>query len=253
MKKTPFLVSTSIVALLVASVLSGPANATTKDSSMSTEEAVERLVELNPGTTEEEMSAGLREYAEENGQSYEQVVDDALQAAEEEEAQWQKDKAEYEFDRETRAAKAVGTLPKVRVGGDIFYNPASTAGVKHGHVGIYSSQYRIVEAPGFGLVSRERSVGQVSVYKTSQLMYVKISESKRKAAGRYAKNKLLNKPYNIYFATNKKPYGKNMNCSQLVWAAYKNSAKVDLDGNGGPGVYPNDIVNSTKTKTWKVY
>lgn len=253
MKKTPFLVSTSIVALLVASVLSGPANATTKDSSMSTEEAVERLVELNPGTTEEEMSAGLREYAEENGQSYEQVVDDALQAAEEEEAQWQKDKAEYEFDRETRAAKAVGKLPRVRVGGDIFYNPASTVGIKHGHVGVYSSQTRIVEAPGIKQRSRETDIRNVSVYKTSQLLYVKISESKRKAAGRYAKNKLLNKPYNIYFATNKKPYGKNMNCSQLVWAAYKNSAKVDLDGNGGPGVYPKDIVKSSKTKTWRTY
>ena len=141
----------------------------------------------------------------------------------------------------------------MRVGGDIFYNPASTVGIKFGHVGVYSSQTRIVEAPGVKQRSRETDIRNVSVYKTSQLLYVKISESKRKAAGRYAKNKLLNKPYNIYFATNKNPYGKNMNCSQLVWAAYKNSAKVDLDGNGGPGVYPNDIVKSTKTKTWRTY
>lgn len=253
MKKTRFLVSTSIVALLTASVLSGPASAATVVAEPSTEEAIERLVELNPGTNEEEMSAGLREYAEENGQSYEQVVDDALQAAEEEEAQWQKDKAEFERNKENRAAKKVGHLPEVRVGGDIFYNPAPTVGIKHGHVGIYSSQIRIVEAPGIKQRSRETGIRSVSVYKTSQLMYVKIGESRRKAAGRYAKNKLLNKPYNIYFATNKKPYGKKMNCSQLVWAAYKNSVKVDLDGNGGPGVYPKDIVKSSMTKTWRTY
>lgn len=33
----------------------------------------------------------------------------------------------------------------------------------------------------------------------------------------------------------------------------KHSAKVDLDGNGGPGVYPKDIVKSSKTKTWRTY
>ncbi|PMD05685.1 YiiX/YebB-like N1pC/P60 family cysteine hydrolase [Brevibacterium paucivorans] len=253
MKKTPFLVSTSIVALLVASVFSGPAHATTKDSSMNTEEAVERLVELNPGTTEEEMSAGLREYAEENGQSYEQVVDDALKAAEEEEAQWQKDKAEYEFDRETRAAKAVGKLPRVNVGGDIFYNPASTVGFKHGHVGIYAVNDYIVEAPGIGKLSHRVHHSTVKVYKTSKLLYVKITETRRRSAGKYARDKLRNKPYRRNFAVNKDPYADRMNCSQLVWAAYKNSVKIDLDGNGGPGVYPDDIVKSSATKTWRTY
>ncbi len=84
-------------------------------------------------------------------------------------------------------------------------------------------------------------------------MYVNVKEKARVRTGWYAQDHLLNKPYNIYFATNKKPYGKKMNCSQLVWAAYKNSAKVDLDGNGGPGVYPKDIVKSSKTKTWRTY
>lgn len=32
------------------------------------------------------------------------------------------------------------------------------------------------------------------------------------------------------------------NCSQLVWAAYKSTdPNVDLDSDGGPGVYPTDI------------
>ncbi len=35
------------------------------------------------------------------------------------------------------------------------------------------------------------------------------------------------------------------NCSQLVWAAYKSTdPNVDLDSDGGPGVYPTDIKKS---------
>lgn len=38
-----------------------------------------------------------------------------------------------------------------------------------------------------------------------------------------------------------------LNCSELVWRAYKKGANIDLDGNGGLGVYPNDILNSSYT------
>ena len=46
------------------------------------------------------------------------------------------------------------------------------------------------------------------------------------------------------------------NCSELVWKAYKKGCNIDLDGNGGLGVYPNNIkddndvyiVNSTWSK-----
>lgn len=35
------------------------------------------------------------------------------------------------------------------------------------------------------------------------------------------------------------------NCSQLVWGAYKSTdPNVDLNSDGGPGVYPTDIKKS---------
>lgn len=45
--------------------------------------------------------------------------------------------------------------------------------------------------------------------------------------------------------------GTTMNCSQLVWAAYMKSLNVDLDGNGGNGVYPGDIRDSPHTITYQ--
>ncbi|MBM7051690.1 YiiX/YebB-like N1pC/P60 family cysteine hydrolase [Rothia sp. ZJ1223] len=60
----------------------------------------------------------------------------------------------------------------------------------------------------------------------------------------------VGKPYNGVFFNNKKINASKYNCSQLVWAAYKsNDPNVDLDANGGPGVYPSDIANSSWT-TW---
>ena len=53
----------------------------------------------------------------------------------------------------------------------------------------------------------------------------------------------LNRPYKKQFWNNKKIEDTHYNCSQFVWAAYKISG-YDLDSDGGPGVYPDDIRNS---------
>ena len=41
-----------------------------------------------------------------------------------------------------------------------------------------------------------------------------------------------------------------LNCSQLVWYAYKYGAGVGIDSNGGPGVYPHDIVEGSLAHTY---
>jgi hypothetical protein len=51
------------------------------------------------------------------------------------------------------------------------------------------------------------------------------------------------------FAANKITMSK-LNCSSLVWRAYKH-VNIDLDSNGGPGVYPADIRNSRFTSTYE--
>lgn len=82
-------------------------------------------------------------------------------------------------------------------------------------------------------------------------MDVKTSQTKRNKAGSHAYNKLRGKKYSANFAVNKKTGSTKMNCSQLVWAAYKASVKIDLDGNGGLGVYPYNIKDSKHTHIYK--
>lgn len=52
-----------------------------------------------------------------------------------------------------------------------------------------------------------------------------------------------NRPYNLNFAVNKTVESSKYNCSRCVWASYKISG-LDLDSDGGPRVYPDDIRNS---------
>ena len=56
---------------------------------------------------------------------------------------------------------------------------------------------------------------------------------------------LLSRPYNDAFWANKScETTDNYNCSQLVWCAYNAITTINLDYNGGFGVYPNDIISS---------
>lgn len=60
----------------------------------------------------------------------------------------------------------------------------------------------------------------------------------------------LGLPYNSNFAFNKTVRDSKYNCSQLVWASYMNAGNLNLDGNGGPGVYPTNIRDSPYTTTY---
>ncbi len=135
--------------------------------------------------------------------------------------------------------------------GDIFVSPASTFFVQHGHTGIYYSTTTIVEAPGAGKKSRSIAANKVQVGRGAVKQYVRTTSTNRGKAANYAFNKLRGKGYNANFAVNKSTTGSKMNCSQLVWAAYKAATGIDLDGNGGPGVYPYNIKDSSKTVTYK--
>lgn len=58
--------------------------------------------------------------------------------------------------------------------------------------------------------------------------------------------------YDINFLNNKNGEYEELNCSELVWAAYF-EAGLDIDSNGGIGVYPNDIYNSNYFEVVEVY
>ena len=136
------------------------------------------------------------------------------------------------------------SMGRARHRGDVFYSSNSTIGVKHGHNGIYVSENEYVEAtsPSVRRVDSESVDAPAPAYK----YYVgddKDSSEKDKAAT-FAEEQ-VGKGYNWIFFANKSVNSDNYNCSQLVWASYKNAdSNIDLDADGGPGVYPKDIADS---------
>ncbi len=115
---------------------------------------------------------------------------------------------------------------------------------------IYYAKSAIVEAPGGDLKSRSISANSTVVGQGTVKQHVDVSQSTRNSAASYAYSNLRGKPYNSNFFMNRFEYGSTMNCSQLVWAAYLIKAGIDIDGNGGLGVYPYNIKDSRFTSTY---
>ena len=81
-------------------------------------------------------------------------------------------------------------------------------------------------------------------------IYCHVPQATQDAAADHAHNNLRGYSYNLNFAFNKSKNPWMLNCSQLVWYAYKYGAGVDIDSNGGPGVYPHDIVEGPLAHTY---
>ncbi|MFV0499865.1 MAG: hypothetical protein ACK5NF_07590 [Bacilli bacterium] len=91
---------------------------------------------------------------------------------------------------------------------------------------------------------------KVYLVSTSNKSSSRYSEATREAVVSWAASK-EKRPYDFDFANNKQftaAEDLKYNCSELVWKAWKTKAGVDLDSNGGSGVYPNNIKDSSRTK-----
>ncbi|WP_054949135.1 YiiX/YebB-like N1pC/P60 family cysteine hydrolase [Numidum massiliense] len=116
-----------------------------------------------------------------------------------------------------------------------------------GHAGIIHPdsklRYTVESYPKKG-VQRHKN-NWTSRYKHLKKMYVKKASKKQYTkAANYAK-KQIGKPYNYFFADKKT--SKKFYCSQLVWRAWKNASGKDLDHDGGPSVWPVDLIRSKHT------
>lgn len=149
------------------------------------------------------------------------------------------------------ACKTKKTVGNARNKGDVFHSYAKTKVFKHNHVGIYYTTKTIVEAPGKD--SKSRSVTASTLKKCGPIykMYVKAKQSSRDKAANHAYNKFRNMPYDKGFANNKYYNNGQLNCSELVWKAYKHSVNIDLDKNGGLGVYPDNIKDDGSTVVYQ--
>ena len=141
------------------------------------------------------------------------------------------------------------------------------------HVGIYENTYFIVEAmPSdgvqFWVLSAPGAIQENirnATDNASCVLIVSTTDANKNAAAAWPyANITAGTPYDWDFVDNKSdtyyayspylntyvafPESDAYNCSELVWKAYKKSAAgIDLDSDGGLGVYPNDIYNSSLT------
>ena len=200
------------------------------------------LVERNPGTSYVEMEQAVKDAALTTGTSETEVAREALDEVENQPESMQ---VQPRSGSKPKANKKIGTA---RNRGDVFYTLSSTAGVNHGHSGIYSYTTKIIEAnPSTGVAERWHT--SVKVASGTHKQYVSTSQANRNKAADRART-YRGRGYNYNFAFNKTANG-SMNCSQVVWAAYKTATGIDLDSNGGHGVYPADILNSRYTVTYQ--
>nr|WP_300336873.1 hypothetical protein [Actinomyces sp.] len=230
----------SVFLALALTFTMSPAMATEADSSDTTQQ----IVQLTPGTTIEEVETAAANWSLESGLSLEEtyalMLEQAMEAREEHKRAATAQSTNSAFRSNPFAANR--QLPNSSFKGDVFY--ADSKVQPYGHVGIFGGTTWIVEAPGPGKRSTWEWTKDKRVVAGAKFIWFKVSQSTQDAAADYAYRHLLNYPYNYKFFDNKELNPSHLNCSQLVWLAYKKGAGIDIDGDGGPGVYPGDILES---------
>lgn len=243
MRKRKFL--QGLLAVMIYSGWVIPDTASAKDfKDVESQNKILTIEQVNPELSTDEIVRSIKEYAASEGftesESLELFYKEALAQ------QREQDSNIITINSSTKPNQAPGPA---RHKGDIMYSKAWT-GINHGHVAIYYTTKTVVHAPGIGEKSRAESANnKIGLKNGIQLLEVKTSQSNRDKAANRAYNKYRNKPYNINFIMNKSNEDK-LNCSSLVWFSYKKGASIDLDANGGPGVYPSDIRDSSLTKKY---
>lgn len=220
------------------------------------------------GLTKEELQESISEYSQQQGISQEKMTDQILQ-----ELQIKQIEQTQEPLRTTTSTKdnVQETLPgevtpfskdngsdgdyqlATSRKGTFFYQPASTLGLPHGHIGMYFTPTQIIESANPTDGVRIASVADRKVASGSRIMYVYgLTETQNSVAANWAFTKKGNE-YNYNFALNRMCGTSAFNCSQLVWCAFKETAGLDLDRDGGSGVYPADIRDHPRVYNIKVY
>ncbi|HGF7424392.1 TPA: hypothetical protein QFK82_000766 [Enterococcus faecium] len=207
---------------------------------------IDRLLELQPGLSQSELLVSIDETARTMNISREEVIEISLSELE---------SAIEDTEKEMRHLRG-GSSGNKKLGtalnkGDIFYTPSSTLGIPHGHVGIYYAFNRIVESIPETGVRNISYVGR-NVEPNAVMQSVSTTQAKRNAAANWANSRVGIDGYSYNFATNRQTaHTGAKNCSKLVWSAYLLNAGIDIDRNGGTGVYPLDIRDSNLTRTYQ--
>lgn len=195
---------------------------------------VAEILSVNPGLSEAQLLADAQRYANRSGESVERVLIEVAATAH----------GVAAARPHTRGGGGGSTpVPPGRNDGDIYFVPSGFT-----HVGLYSGNtLKVIEAPGLGQgPSHEIFASEKRLDRGARRLTTVRSADEQEAVVGYAREHLLGRRYNLDFLWNTYPLAEDdpVNCSQLVWNAYLHAADLDLDHDGGPGVYPVDIYRS---------
>lgn len=158
-------------------------------------------------------------------------------------------KCETLYDKRGKSVRL--KLPDIKRG-DIFVTLSThTFLFRHGHTGLVTDEYTHEVLEAF-MLGENSDYGNSTIWKKFPTAAVlrprNLSEEEIDKVVTYAKEKLWNVKYDLTAGVLGKDKDENGNflkthCSHLVWAAYK-SIGVDIDGNGGIFVLPEDFLKS---------
>ncbi|MBY0596507.1 hypothetical protein [Bacillus bingmayongensis] len=203
------------------------------------------IKKMQPDLSTSELISSINEMAKNTGNTKEAITKQIYKELKADEAQGKKE-----------ANKKINTLGgsggTVSVGnsnmGDFFYTGSYTAYLNHGHVGMYYNSNTIVESvPGDGVRTLSTTARKVDKG-DAVVKSVNTTWQNKNDAAWWVKSRVGKDGYSYNFATNRTTghYGAK-NCSKLIWSAYQLNGGLDLDKDGGAGVYPRDVRDAKQT------
>lgn len=201
------------------------------------------ILELQPDVSEEELLKDVTAIADNTGQTEESVLEQIYKELKADSDQGETEKV-VNINGGSGGTVSVGTSSK----GNFFYTDSQTAYLNHGHVGLYYSSSTIVESVPSSGVRTISTTSRLVDKGGASVKSVNTSSTNRTNAANWAYSRVGIDAYSYNFATNRSTshYG-DKNCSKLIWSAYKLNGNLDLDKDGGFGVYPRDVRDDSKT------
>ncbi|MCM3720103.1 hypothetical protein [Fictibacillus phosphorivorans] len=232
-------VTTVLAFCLVA--FSAPSAFAQSHSSSYTDE----ILQMQPDLKKEDLLSSVRSIAKNTGDTEEAVLKQIVKELKQDQM-----KASKEAEKVGTMGGKGGTVPVGNSSkGDFFYTASQTAYLNHGHVGMYYTSSTIVESvPDTGVRTISTTLRKVD-QGDAQVKSVTTSSANRENAANWAYSRVGIDDYSYNFVTNRKTsHIGDKNCSKLIWSAYVLHGNLDLDVDGGLGVYPRDVRDAPDTR-----
>jgi len=234
--------------LVCASVVSMGLGNHALDASASESSYLNKIVKMEPFTKKEELMSQVKELAKKEKKSNESILKSMYLELKKDEIKAQQENKKMKGMGGNSGGIKLGSSKK----GNFYYTAAKTAYMNHGHVGLFMTNDKIVESvPKKGVRIISASKRKVDEGK-AVIKSISTSKKKRDAAIKWAVSRVNKDDYSYNFASNRhSSHTGDKNCSKLIWSAYKLKAKIDLDVDGGMGIYPRDVRDAKNTKVVK--